>query len=86
MEDDELILMTQNGMVIRLQISTLRDLSRATQGVRLIKLEEGDKLTGVARVCEEEEEGEEQEEPTQETVIKDEEEVKTKTEETKGEE
>ena len=84
MEDDELILMTQHGMVIRLPISTLRDLSRATQGVRLIKLEEGDKLTGVARVCEEEEE--EQEETTQETAIKDEEEVKTKSEETKGEE
>ncbi len=49
-DDDELIMITQKGMAIRTAVSSLRIISRNTQGVRLIHLKPGDKLTSVARV------------------------------------
>jgi DNA gyrase subunit A len=56
-DDDELIMITQKGMTIRTAVSSLRIISRNTQGVRLIHLEQADKLTGVARIEEKEEAG-----------------------------
>ena len=47
---DELMLITQNGMIVRIGVSEVRTIGRATQGVRLIALKEDDKLVGVARV------------------------------------
>ena len=49
-DDDELIMITQKGMTIRTTVSSLRIISRNTQGVRLIHLKPGDKLTSVARI------------------------------------
>ncbi len=49
-DDDELIMITQKGMAIRTAVSSLRIISRNTQGVRLIHLKPGDKLTSVARI------------------------------------
>ncbi|HRU05737.1 MAG TPA: DNA gyrase subunit A [Candidatus Brocadiia bacterium] len=54
-DEDELILMTQQGMTIRLPVKSVRVIGRATQGVKLIKVEEGDKVVSVARVEPEEE-------------------------------
>ncbi|MEN6627185.1 MAG: DNA gyrase subunit A [Candidatus Sumerlaeia bacterium] len=54
-ESDELILITQNGVTIRSSISDIRTIARATQGVRLINLGEGDKLISVARIEEDKE-------------------------------
>ena len=54
-DDDELIMITQKGMAIRTAVSSLRIISRNTQGVRLIHLKPGDKLTSVARVEEKKE-------------------------------
>ena len=48
--DDDLVLMTHNGILMRMSIADLRSIGRATQGVRLINLKEGDKLSTVARV------------------------------------
>jgi DNA gyrase subunit A len=48
--EDDLVLMTQNGILMRMSINDLRSIGRATQGVRLINLKEGDKLSTVARV------------------------------------
>jgi DNA gyrase subunit A len=56
--DDEVMLITRGGMVIRTQVAGISEIGRNTQGVRLINLEPGDQLIDVAKV-EETEEGEE---------------------------
>ncbi|HJR53901.1 MAG TPA: DNA gyrase subunit A [Gemmatimonadota bacterium] len=57
-EQDELMIVTTGGIIIRLPIQGIRIMGRATQGVRLINLEDGHKVGDVARVVlEEEEEG-----------------------------
>ncbi|MCP4105335.1 MAG: DNA gyrase subunit A [Desulfobacteraceae bacterium] len=62
-EDDDLMLMTDAGKLIRTPISAINVISRNTQGVKLIGMETGERVTGVARLAEkEEEEQEEQEE------------------------
>jgi len=57
--DDEVMLISRGGIVIRMQVKGISEIGRNTQGVRLINLEEGDQLIDVARV-EETEEGEEE--------------------------
>ena len=57
-ETDELMLITQQGMTLRTDLSAVREIGRATQGVRLIKLEENDKVVAVARLVPEEDSGE----------------------------
>ncbi len=50
-DNDELMMITKQGQVVRIGVTgVLREMGRATQGVRLIKLEEGDILVGMARV------------------------------------
>jgi DNA gyrase subunit A len=55
-EDDQLMLVTTNGKIIRLRIKDIRIIGRNTQGVRLIELEEGERVVSLARVVEKEEE------------------------------
>jgi DNA gyrase subunit A len=47
---DELMLITQNGKIVRMGLSEVRVIGRATQGVRVIGLRPGDRLVSVARV------------------------------------
>ncbi|HUP01885.1 MAG TPA: DNA gyrase subunit A [Gemmatimonadota bacterium] len=57
-EQDELMIVTTGGIIIRFPVLGVRIMGRATQGVRLINLEEGHKVGDVARVVlEEDEEG-----------------------------
>lgn len=49
-DDEEAIVITQKGIVIRMRISDISVIGRATQGVRLIRLDKGDKVTNVAIV------------------------------------
>lgn len=49
-DDDELLLISQRGIVNRIAISSIRSIGRATQGVRLMGLGAGDKVIDVARV------------------------------------
>jgi len=49
-DDDELMIITQKGIVIRQALKQVKVIGRATQGVRLIKLDEGDRVIDVARV------------------------------------
>ncbi len=57
-DKDELMMITKGGQVVRIGVTgELREMGRATQGVRLIRLEEADILVGVARVAPEETEG-----------------------------
>ncbi len=59
LEDDELMLITEKGMIIRQPIKSIKEIGRNTQGVRLISLDEGDRVVAVARVVKGEEEQEE---------------------------
>jgi DNA gyrase subunit A len=58
-DTDDLMIITRNGVTIRLAISELRVMGRATQGVRLINLKEGDAIASVAYIEMNGEEGEE---------------------------
>ncbi|MFI5457421.1 MAG: DNA gyrase subunit A [Isosphaerales bacterium] len=53
-DDDEVMLTTSGGMVIRTRVSTMRTIGRNTQGVRLIKLDEGDTVSSLAKLPEDE--------------------------------
>jgi DNA gyrase subunit A len=54
LDSDELMLIATGGNVIRLPVSDIRTIGRNTQGVRLIRLGEEDRLASVARVVQEE--------------------------------
>jgi DNA gyrase subunit A len=49
-DEDELMLITQKGIIIRQPVKQISVIGRNTQGVRLINLDPGDKLVDVARV------------------------------------
>jgi DNA gyrase subunit A len=53
---DQVILITQEGMIIRTSVDGIREIGRSTQGVKLIDLEESDRLVAIAKVLEREEE------------------------------
>ena len=50
--DDEIMLITDRGVLVRTRVSEIRELGRATQGVTLISLDEGSKLSGLQRIVE----------------------------------
>jgi DNA gyrase subunit A len=47
-EDTDLVIVSQNGKIIRIEASTIRQAGRSTQGVRLVSLEEGDKVAAAS--------------------------------------
>lgn len=49
-DDDHLMIITRNGITIRMDLAEMRVLGRATQGVRLIELRDKDKIAAVAKV------------------------------------
>jgi DNA gyrase subunit A len=50
--DDEIMLITDKGVLVRTRVAEIRELGRATQGVTLIGLDEGSKLSGLQRIVE----------------------------------
>ena len=62
-EDDELMIISQQGMILRMRAGDVRAIGRATQGVRLIEMEEGDAVVAIAKLAEKEEVNGEPEEP-----------------------
>ncbi len=52
-DKDEVMLITKRGITIRVPVSQISVIGRATQGVRLIKLEQDDKLVSVAKIVKE---------------------------------
>ncbi len=50
--DDEIMLITTGGVLIRTRVAEIREMGRATQGVTLIALDEGTKLAGLQRILE----------------------------------
>jgi len=51
-QNDEIMLITTGGVLIRTRVKEVREMNRATQGVILINLDEGEKLAGLERVIE----------------------------------
>ena len=58
-ERKDLMVVTEKGMTIRIRCEEIRSVGRNAQGVRLVKLEEGDKIARIAPVVKDEEEAEE---------------------------
>src|SRR5687768_7846838 len=56
--EDEIMLITRNGVIIRSSVAQIRVTGRIAQGVRLVNLDDGDILTAVARVIPEDDDGE----------------------------
>ncbi|MGZ5714204.1 MAG: DNA gyrase C-terminal beta-propeller domain-containing protein, partial [Caldimonas sp.] len=50
--DDEIMLITDSGVLVRTRVAEIRELGRATQGVTLIALDDGAKLIGLQRIVE----------------------------------
>jgi DNA gyrase subunit A len=50
--NDEIMLITTGGVLIRTRVSEIREMGRATQGVTLIAVEDGTKLSGLQRILE----------------------------------
>jgi DNA gyrase subunit A len=50
--DDEIMLITDKGVLVRTRVSEIRELGRATQGVTLIALDDGSALSGLQRIVE----------------------------------
>jgi DNA gyrase subunit A len=48
--DDEIMLITSGGVLIRTRVNEIREMGRSTQGVTLINLSEGEKLSGLQRI------------------------------------
>jgi len=61
-DDDQLMMVTNKGKIIRLRMKDIKVIGRNTQGVRLIEMEDDERVVSVARLAEkEEDEGQEQE-------------------------
>ena len=67
-EPDELMLMTDGGQSIRIRVSDVRETGRNAQGVKLVTLNEGEKLQAVARVMPDDEADEESEDDEMEVA------------------
>lgn len=57
-DDDDLMIITAKGQVIRMKVKGVSLIGRNTQGVKLIGIEQSDKVTGFARLAEKEDEEE----------------------------
>ncbi len=54
-DKDEIMLMTEKGMIVRSPIKDIRSTGRSTQGVRLMRLDAGDKVASLAKIVPEDE-------------------------------
>lgn len=59
---DDLMITCKSGVTIRMKVEAIREAGRATQGVRLINIDEGDQIAAIARIAEQEVEGEDDKE------------------------
>jgi DNA gyrase subunit A len=68
-DEDDLMIINKSGLTIRMEVSDLRVMGRATQGVRLINIKGNDSIAAVTKVMKEDEvEGEEEGLSTEDTV------------------
>ncbi len=58
-ENDDLMITCKSGITIRMRVADIREAGRATQGVKLINIDEGDEIAAIARIAEQDPEEEE---------------------------
>ena len=63
-DDDQLLLITEQGMIIRTRVRDLRSMGRSTQGVKVINVEEADRVVAAVKLVEKEQGDESAGEPT----------------------
>ena len=68
-DTDDLIIITDMGVIMRQPVSAIRTIGRVTQGVRLVKLDEGAIISSISRVVRDEETAEEEEKKDQQLTI-----------------
>ena len=56
--EDEIMMITTGGVLIRTKVTQIREMGRSTQGVTLINLDDGQKLSGLQKIVESDEEEE----------------------------
>ena len=64
-EKDDLMITCESGVTIRMKVSSIREAGRATQGVKLINIDGGDKIAAIASIRDQ---GEDEEESTEEVA------------------
>ncbi len=67
-DEDQALLITETGMLIRMDIAEISRIGRATQGVRLIRLDEDDRVVAVAKLVDSDDGDEEDDEPPTDEV------------------
>ena len=68
-DTDDLIIITDMGVIMRQPVSAIRTIGRVTQGVRLVKLDEGAMISSISRVLREEEAENETKEDDRQLII-----------------
>jgi DNA gyrase subunit A len=68
-DDDQLLVISEQGMIIRFPVSGVRSMGRNTQGVRLINLEETDKVVAAQKLVDKEEPAGEEIPPPEDTTV-----------------
>ncbi len=68
-DTDDLIIITDMGVIMRQPVSAIRTIGRVTQGVRLVKLDEGASISSISRVIREDESDDENKEDDKQLVI-----------------
>ena len=53
-DDDQMLIISEQGMIIRFPVAGVRSMGRNTQGVRLIHIEEGDKVVAAMKIVDKE--------------------------------
>ncbi len=67
-DDDEIMMITRNGIMLRTDLSAVREIGRATQGVRLMRPDPGDTVVAVAKIANDENGAEESDETADKTA------------------
>ena len=67
-DEDDLMIICRSGLTIRMPVNTIRVAGRATQGVKLINIKDGDAIAAISVVAHSEEEETQAAEGTQEEV------------------
>jgi len=70
-DEDEIMIINKSGITIRMRVSDIRVMGRATQGVRLIKLTKKDDISSIAKVDKDSEEGDTPKSFSQENTMQD---------------
>jgi len=78
-EQEDLMISCKSGITIRMKVSSIREAGRATQGVKLINIEENDQIAAIARIAEQEDEEEDNIENATENPIVDDQTTDTET-------